>query len=549
MNGAAPILAMLWENWRLTRIEAAQRLVLGLILGSAALAFLGDKGPSPAFWTLVALHSMIWFSIAKLNGGRFADGYKPGFPFHLLYRAPVSTATFVGVAMAYDAITCTALYLVSAALLGFAFEKSLPLFSMAVCLISYHLAYACCQWSTRNRIVQWGGSVVFSVPVALVLLDNVSPTLEFGLSVVENAAFVLLGVASVWLTIAGVARQRCGDSAAFEPRMVMTSGEYPGWLISLFHFRCPTSSAIRAQIWFELRSSGLPALMIGLGVAVLMFLLTVLSIFSEPVRVVAVVAGVLVTPLMLFAVGGNAFGIRNKQAHRYVSAFEMTLPCTTDRLSSIKLLVRTACVLIALAAIGTSLWASSSLIGAWGQWGVQGQDALPGLLKARQKLAEVFAALPAYAYAVIALLASFAVAQLIAWQAAREALRVRYRRQLIIGNSATFLWGVATIVLALAHAKEIVEVGVVRQYFIVSFWSSGVVIALSAIYILRRGLVERALTARYAFGAVLIAAATFAMAWFASTPAPGIVALLWLAMLILMVSLLAPWALSRARHA
>ena len=33
----SPIVAMLWENWRLTRVEAAQRVGLGLVAGSAAI--------------------------------------------------------------------------------------------------------------------------------------------------------------------------------------------------------------------------------------------------------------------------------------------------------------------------------------------------------------------------------------------------------------------------------------------------------------------------------------------------------------------------------
>src|SRR5690348_8237203 len=167
MNLGSPVVAMLWENWRVSRVEVAQRLVLGLVLGTGAFAL--PTGARAAFWILITLHSMIWFSIAKLNGGRFADGYKPGFPFHLQFARPVATSMMVGVAMAYDALTCTALYLVSAALLSLAFGQPLPMFSVALCLVVYHLAYACVQWSTRNRIVQWLGSIAFSLPLVILL--------------------------------------------------------------------------------------------------------------------------------------------------------------------------------------------------------------------------------------------------------------------------------------------------------------------------------------------------------------------------------------------
>src|SRR5688572_11431681 len=105
MISAKPIVALLWENWRLTRVEAGQRLGLGMVLGSAALAMSGN-GAAVAFWILFSLYAVFYLSVAKLNGGRFMDGYKPGFPLYLLYTRPVPTAAFVGVAMAYDAITC-----------------------------------------------------------------------------------------------------------------------------------------------------------------------------------------------------------------------------------------------------------------------------------------------------------------------------------------------------------------------------------------------------------------------------------------------------------
>src|SRR6185436_20688093 len=129
MTPRSPVAAILWENWQLSRLEAAQRLAQGIVGASAAL-ILFNADATVAFWILIATHAFFWFSIAKLNGGQFFDGYKPGFPFHLLYSRPVSTASIVGVAMVYDAVSCTALYLVSSAFLRFALGAPLPLFSV-----------------------------------------------------------------------------------------------------------------------------------------------------------------------------------------------------------------------------------------------------------------------------------------------------------------------------------------------------------------------------------------------------------------------------------
>ena len=177
----SPIVAMLWENWRLTRIEAALRLGQGIVLGSAAM-LLFDAGATIAFWIILCTNAFIWFSIAKLNGGRFMDGYKPGFPFYLLYSRPVPTVVFVGVTMGYDALSGVVLYLVSAALVGFAFGQPLPLFSVIPWIVASRLGYTCIQWSTPNRIVQWVGSLVVYAPLFILLQQRVGSPPQVELS-------------------------------------------------------------------------------------------------------------------------------------------------------------------------------------------------------------------------------------------------------------------------------------------------------------------------------------------------------------------------------
>ena len=85
--------AMLWENWRLTRVEVAWRLALGIVGGTAVLAVFSsqreaikDFGAAIALSLIVLPHFVGWLSMAKLNGGR------PGFPLYLLYTRPVRTS-------------------------------------------------------------------------------------------------------------------------------------------------------------------------------------------------------------------------------------------------------------------------------------------------------------------------------------------------------------------------------------------------------------------------------------------------------------------------
>ena len=552
----SPIVAMLWENWRLTRIEAALRLAQGIVLGSAAMLWF-DAGATIAFWIILCSNAFIWFSIAKLNGGRFMDGYKPGFPFYLLYSRPVPTIVFVGVTVVYDALSGVVLYLVSAALVGFAFDQPLPLFSVIPWILASRLGYTCIQWSTPNRIVQWVGSLVLYPPLFLLLQHRMASPPQVELSITENAMMILIGVVSFALTVVGVAQQRRGDFVAVVPR-AERSGGYPDWLVSLFRFPCPTSSATRAQVWFELKSSGLPVLTIGLTVAMIVPLLFALSIPLAPVRPLAIFTTFSSVPIMLYFLGGNAFGIRRRQGRTYASAFEMTQAYRTAQLVGLKVLVRTACTLAALILVGVSAWASSSLVGAWGSWMVEGgKDAVPGLLKFRQEFGDAFAGPPGYAQVALVVIASVAVAVMVTLFATFAAVRARYSRRLLIAGSLLLFHGLALVLLALAEKKGIAPQLLVETIFAATGWTIVVAMVFATIYLSWRGFAERALTIRYASAAVLVSAA-FGAAWvtvlhsagveLAGMTAADVVGILWPVLLPPVASVLAPWSLSRVRH-
>ena len=548
MNLRSPIVAMLWENWRLTRVEAALRLGQGIVLGSAAMLWL-DAGATVAFWIILCTNAFIWFSIAKLNGGRFLDGYKPGFPFYLLYSRPVPTMVFVGVTVVYDALSGVVLYLVSAALVGFAFGQPLPLFSVIPWILASRLAYTCVQWSTPNRIVQWVGSLVIYPPLFISIQHSVGSPPRVELSITANAVMILIGVVSFFLTVAGVARQRRGDFVAGAPRPER-SGGYPDWLVSLFRFPCPTASATRAQVWFELKSSGLPIVTIGLAMAVMIFLLYAISIAVAPDRPAAVAAPIMFgLPMLLFFFGGNAFGIRRRQGRTYVSAFEATQPYNTAQLASVKVLVRTACVLAALIVVGVSLWASSSLISAWKEWIPNGQqaDASMGLLQARQKIGDALGGLTGSALAVLAVVTSVAVALLVASLAAFTALRARYSRRVLVAGLLLLLFVLAFALLAWVTKRGIAPEFLLPAILRATGWIALAAMTLTTIYLIWNGFASRALTVRYACGALVISAAIGA-ARLAGMPATNVAGLLWLLLPILTVSFLAPWSLSRIRH-
>src|SRR5688572_5548310 len=166
MTMRSPVAAMLWESWQLTRVEAAQRVVQGVVVPAAVLAGVAAFGPIDdgavrlALGLLAMMHMPLWLSVAKLNGGRFMEGYQPGYPFYVLYTRPVRTFVLVAAPMAYLAASGTAAYILSALVLRAIFGYPFPLVPLAALIAAYHLAQWAAQWATSNKVVQLVGSTV-----------------------------------------------------------------------------------------------------------------------------------------------------------------------------------------------------------------------------------------------------------------------------------------------------------------------------------------------------------------------------------------------------
>jgi len=264
------------------------------------------------------------------------------------------------------------------------------------------------------------------------------------------------------------------------------------------------------------------------------------------------------TPLSLFTMlclGGNAFGIRRKQGRAYVSPFEATQAYGTAQLAIMKLLVKSVCVLAALIAIAVSFWISIPLLGdaVFVQiWGVP-------LSSRRSVITDAFAALTGYEQLSLAVVAAVGVAVWVASWAALAALRTRHRRRVNIAACLLLLYGVALVWLAVAvrvnpeTASQFhldVVYGAMR-------WIAAAAMVFTTVYVCWSGFAERVLTIRYASGAVAMSAA-FGAAWLTVLHMAGVqlarmsainaVSILSPALLPLMVSVLAPWSLSRIRH-
>ena len=178
--------------------------------------------------------------------------------------------------------------------------------------------------------------------------------------------------------------------------------------------------------------------------AVLIYFLFAMGVPYFPFRPFAIIGAFGAVPAALLIFGRNAFGIRRKQKRAYISAFEATQPCSTAQLAGVKLIVRTACVLVALLAIGGSAWTSSSLMNAWGPWSAKDtHDMTQKMLHNRSSNRTDFVGTGGYELAVQVVNTLVFVIGVVVALAAISALGARYPRRLRVTGLLLLLWFLA----------------------------------------------------------------------------------------------------------
>ena len=329
--------------------------------------------------------------------------------------------------MAYQAAMPAAIYLASALLLRVTSGYPFPLLPVAAWIAANTLVQPAVNWSIPNRIV----TVLGNLAAGLAWLGLARYRLEaeywtrpiqwprvFDFPLTDYALIALIGLASFGVTVAGVTRQRHGDARAGIP---WTGTGFPEWLVNLFRFQCPTSSATRAEVWFELKSRGLPVLAIGVVLAIVNPLLFAVSV---PSRAPAPSSRSLRCSPWPAVPRRQCLWDSQGPGRWSVSAFEATQPNGTARLAGLKVLVRSVCVLAALVAVGVSVWASLSFIAVG-----KGYEPLPGYQPLRSwqgAIESAVGALTGYQQIALAVVASIGVVVMVASHAAFVAIAARH---------------------------------------------------------------------------------------------------------------------------
>ena len=578
MKLRSPIAAMLWELWRVTRVEVALKLAWGIVVAPVPLILSAVFAPSEiAEWDedvidvasllLFLPHLVAWPSLARLNGSQWS------LPLYLHYTRPIRTATMVGAPTAYLTAMSVAIYLVSALLLRVTSGHPFSLLPAAAWIAALTWALGALGWWTRNMVVLMVGMLVVLFGwgnVAGARLDSFPNDADYPLT--DYALIALFGLACFSVTLFAAARARRGDAHG---SIVRTPGsELWGWLINLFRFPCPTSSATRAQVWLDLKSNGVPVLTIGVVLAIVIVLLSAIgnpidAAFQDEIRArlscsnedcflarawPVIFAGL--SLLLVLFLARNAFGIRSRNGRTSVSAFEATRACGTAQLAALKVLVKSGCVLAAIIAIGVSAWISVPLLGDpvfVQMWNVPLRSQLPAINDA-------IAALTVYEQLSLVVLGVVGVVIWVAACAVIGALRVRHSRRVYLAASSPLLLGLALVLVGTAQAEGLVSPSVFFAMLAAARWiflAALAAMVLTTVYVFRIGFAERVLTVRYVSGAVALSAA-FGAAWLTVLHMAGVqlaemsaiaaVSILSPALLPPFLSVLAPWSLNRVRH-
>jgi hypothetical protein len=248
-----------------------------------------------------------------------------------------------------------------------------------------------------------------------------------------------------------------------------------------------------------------------------------------------------VAPAALLLLARDAFGIRREKKRAYLSAFEATQPRGTAQLASVKLLVRTACVLVALALIGVGIWASLSQLSEWAPWiSKNGSDMRTPMLQMRDDLSGGFEGrwyeLVAQAFNIV-----FFTLGLVATFATFVALRARY-------SSRVLIWGSLLLMLVVGLVLGIRAEAVPQAIGVAIPWIVEAALVIAIVQVLRSGFAERALTVTYVCVAVGLSIANL-VAYLPGNVSPlGIDEISRQVLVPLLILFLAPWSLSRVRH-
>lgn len=542
-----PATAVLWESWRLSRLPLALAMLLAT-MGGALLIVLPLRGEMGVTLTVPWLVYLAWFSQfwALRIGGR------KGFSLRVGFFRPIQTWVLVAVPMAYIAVSSAIAYLVPVLVLRTAFGIPLPHLPVAALVSTLCLTLIAFSWSSANSgrrrvlvAILWLLGMNWFLRALAAIGDSATIGLTdlFSLS---STAYVWMGIfsaASFWVAITGVVRQRRGDiayPAARQPEENTAARERPGLvgpIVDRLRAPCPTSSPMRAQLWFEMSTVGGRVLTAGALAAVLTpIFFTILNANGAlglavyfwvwfPLMAPVVVA----LPLML--------GITRKQGASHLGAFAATRSLGTGHLVGLKALVASLSILLSWGTLIAVLWVFAVWLGVWGPETRAGSieyfgDFFPPPSTATDVLRTAFSFLLPFPALVVG-------------AGTLHAFWVLNARRVVLVGTAVGLYIASWVFVGVRGWVDGSAIATVH------LWIAALVVSLGTAFLFRRWIVERICTWRSLSGVLVIGLIFLVMSlWLNPNPddmEDHLSAFLFGSLPLILFALF-PWSFSRLRH-
>ncbi len=392
----SPHQAMLWELWRVSRLELLLRfagvlafvlLVLVMAANMSGPERLVIRGIVVLVLGVACAMSSTWMSAL--------DNQQTGFSFRLGFTRPISTLQLVAIPMAYSVLWAMLGYFLSALLAWWLLGQSVPIAGPAAIIGCIVCIMICTTWFPSHpyeRIL----SLFAATACVLGLLYLRHRWRSGGQPAVieianaeyypavwqEYAALFLIASLTLAITTLAVGWQRCGEGwrwSALPVRLCQTAARSRwakrsvGWIEKL---TAPKSihTPLLAQWWFELRRSS-HVLLIALALtAVALGFIGLVPLVNDTwggAHAPRMWLGMLaVCPLVYQLIAADAvLGLRHKQGATQMSIFDATRPLRCDQMLAIKLFAVAgwSCLGLMLMVLAASLHAT--LLGNWPLWG------------------------------------------------------------------------------------------------------------------------------------------------------------------------------------
>ena len=361
-----PVHAMMWELWRISRLELLFRILSPAILWSYIFWLLGPQqniGEAPLLTIPVFMLTVVTSLFSGLWMNTF-DNTNNGFNFYLGFSRPIRTAMLVTIPMVYISCDAALCYFIPIGFLCLAFHVPLPLFSVAALIATVCAVFIMAVWSAQSRPAKAVNLMVIMAVTGLFLIfwlkgradfsDEIFVTPDlliklFTFSIPDYLILLTLFIASIAFTTFTVGRQRHGERIKIRwPNIERTDLSN-----HLIRWNGPFTTRRQAQYWYEMRRSGAPLLLFSFSTTILLFIgcigLYTVHALEKNAPQATVLWGVmlLLSPFAFLLVGTEwLLGLRYRQGSVSLPVFDATQAMDNRGLMGIKLIVLFTCVFL-----------------------------------------------------------------------------------------------------------------------------------------------------------------------------------------------------------